>query len=498
MSVAPPTSAELAAYREEADRFEAEMLEEQYLHYAGHKPKLELEPIYERHATLTELERVRAVGAAAAGSESTRWLWRFAVEGYLGNLTKAHAERIGQLEAELEAVVDGEPIRFRMVQPAMANEPDRDRRRRLRDAAATLRDEQMNPVYLEAARTHRAAVPELGVGDYVELYEQIGFDLPGLADECRGLLDSTELLWEEHGDRLFRRRVGVGLDEAGQWDIARLFRAVEWDSEFPADRMLRALQGTLADLGIDLRAQQNVHLDLEQRPGKDPRAFCAPIEVPERVMLVIQPIGGLDDWRALFHEAGHTEHFAHVDPARSIEAKRFGDAAVTEGWATLFENLVREPAWLDRRLDVGRPRRLASEGAVIDLYFTRRYCAKLLYELEFYRAPEPGEMRGRYIELLGDAIKIEPTPANYLSDIDAGFYVTEYLRSWAFEAQLRDFLRTEFGNAWFTRREAGELLRELWSEGQERRADEMLAELTGSGVEMAALEERIREGLAAE
>jgi hypothetical protein len=172
-----------------------------------------------------------------------------------------------------------------------------------------------------------------------------------------------------------------------------------------------------------------------------------------------------------------------------------GDAAVTEGWASLFENLVREPAWLERRLDVGRPRQLAWDGGVIDLFFTRRYAAKLEYELEFYRAADPTDMRGRYVELLGDALKITPSVASYLADIDPGFYATEYLRSWAFEAHLRDYLRTEYGNAWFARREAGELLRELWSEGQARRADDMLEALTGSRVEMAALEERIRESL---
>ena len=31
-------------------------------------------------------------------------------------------------------------------------------------------------------------------------------------------------------------------------------------------------------------------------------------------MLVIQPQGGPDDWYALFHEAGHTEHFAFTSP----------------------------------------------------------------------------------------------------------------------------------------------------------------------------------------
>ena len=115
---------------------------------------------------------------------------------------------------------------------------------------------------------------------------------------------------------------------------------------FPANRMVAALEGTLEDLGIDLSAQENVTLDLDERPNKSPRAFCAPIEVPDRVVLVIQPIGGPDDWRALFHEGGHTEHFAHTSRDLSMEEKRLGDNAVTEGWAMLLQHLTDEPAWL--------------------------------------------------------------------------------------------------------------------------------------------------------
>src|SRR5256885_763315 len=103
---------------------------------------------------------------------------------------------------------------------------------------------------------------------------------------------------------------------------------------FPQDKMLPALQKTLEDLGVDLRRQENVELDVEKRPQKTPRAFCAPIEVPGRVVLVIQPVGGPDDWRALFHEAGHTEHFANTSPDLPIEWRRLGGHAGTEGWGS--------------------------------------------------------------------------------------------------------------------------------------------------------------------
>ena len=488
------SEARLEELRAGADRFIAQLDEEYYLHFAGLKETLELEPIYERHAELATLETARELGTAVNGDRRRRELWRFSCEGYLGNLTREHAEREAALEAELVAELDGDRIPFRMLRPTIANEADRGRRGRLDDVRTALTEEHLNPVLLDAANTVRDGVRRLGASTYLELYRlRFGMELEALADQCRGFLADTERLWEDVGDQLFRERAGVPLAEAKRYDTPRVFRAPVWDEQFPPDRMLPALESTLADLGIDLKAQRNVHLDVEQRPLKSPRAFCSPIEVPDRVMLVIQPIGGADDWRALFHEAGHTEHFAHTSRHLSVEERRLGDNAVTEGWAMLLQHLTDEPAWLGRRLDFSRPAEFAAEGAAGLLFFVRRYCAKLLYELEFHAAEDPTSMQSRYVELLGDALKIEPSPKDYLADIDASFYVSSYLRSWAFEAQLRDFLREEFGADWFARREAGSLLRELWELGQQPTAEELLKDVTGQTLDMAAVADRIRE-----
>ena len=497
MTPTPPSDRELDAYREDADRFMAELDEEFYLHYAGLKETFDLTPIYERHADLTELEQVKSIGLAVNGGSRARELWRFACEGYFGDLTREHAERLAELEAELEIGLDGDRIPFRMVRPTIANEPDRNKRRELDTRSNEILDEQMNPLHLEAAQIVQQGARDLGFPTYLELYRKAlpSSALDDLAEQCRAFLDSTERLYETNADKLLRRRVGVSLAEAERYDLPRLFRAPEWDSMFPGDRMLPALESTLADLGVDLRSQDNVTLDLEQRPNKSPRAFCAPIEVPDRVVLVIQPIGGADDWHALFHEAGHTEHYAHTSRDLPMEDKRLGDNAVTEGWAMLLDHLIDEPEWLTRRLDFARPTEFAAEGATGLLYFVRRYSAKLLYELEFHAAEDVTTMRNRYVELLSDAVKIDVTPANYLADIDSGFYVSSYLRSWALEAQLRAFLKEKFGSKWFASRSAGSLLRELWSEGQKMRAEELLQEVTGSTLELEAVGDRVREFL---
>ena len=433
---------------------------------------------------------------AVDGSFGSTELWRFACEGYLGALTRRHEERSAELEATLKAPVDGEEIPFRMLRPTIANSADRDRRERIERVRNELTEEHLNPILLAAHEETHGATRALGASSYRELYDRFNYRLDDLAAQCRAFLDSTEALYEDAADRLLRANVGVGLAEAQRWDVARVFRGTSWDSAFPGDRMLPALEATLSELGIDLRAQENIHLDVEERPHKSPRAFCSPIEVPGKVMLVIQPIGGPDDWRALFHEAGHAEHFGNTRAELKVEERRLGDSAVTEGWAMLMEHLTNDPVWLARRLDFPRPAEFASEGAAQLLFFVRRYSAKLLYELEFHATDDVASMRPRYVELLGDALKIEPSPTDYLGDIDSSFYVSSYIRSWAFEAQLRAHLREEFGNAWFARREAGSLLRELWGEGQRWPAEDFLRDITGSTLELESVADRVREHLA--
>jgi oligoendopeptidase F len=384
-----------------------------------------------------------------------------------------------------------------MLRPAMANEPKRGRRERLDQSRVELTQSELNPHHVRIAETRRDAVRELGAPTYRELYARFGFPLDELAAQCERFLEQTEDLYVAALDRLLRRRVGVPLDEAKRWDLPRLFRATEWDAGFSAEAMVPALEGTLSGLGIDLRGQENVHLDLETRPTKTPRAFCAPIEVPGRVMLVIQPMGGPDDWHALFHEAGHTEHYAHTSADLPVEARRLGDNAVTEGWAMLLELLVNEPDWLSRRLDFARPEAFASEAAACLLYFVRRYAAKFLYEQELHAGAELDSMPTRYVERMRDALKIEPSAADYLADVDAGFYSSSYLRAWALESLLREFLREEFGRTWFTRPEAGSLLRELWSEGQRLTADELIDEVAGATLDLEAVSERIAETVSA-
>ena len=102
----------------------------------------------------------------------------------------------------------------------------------------------------------------------------------------------------------------------------------------------------------------------------------------------------------------------------------------------LLEHLTDDAGWLSKMLDFPKPREYAAEGSAILLYFVRRYCAKLLYEIEFHQADDPRDLQSRYVELQADALKITPAPQDYLWDMDGRYYVSCYLRAWALESQL--------------------------------------------------------------
>src|SRR6266545_3096353 len=166
----------------------------------------------------------------------------------------AYREEADRFIAAVEE--DGEEIGFRLLRPALANEPDRDRRERLDRARVELSETQLNPHYVTIAETRREAITRLGAANYRELYTRFGFPLEELGAQCEHFLAETEELFVSAFDRLFRRRVGVSLEEARRWDVPRLFRAPEWDSGFPASKMVPALESTLDGLGIDLRTQE--------------------------------------------------------------------------------------------------------------------------------------------------------------------------------------------------------------------------------------------------
>lgn len=464
---------DLDGYRAQADQFTTELMREHYLHFSGQKEEFEIEPIYERHAGLFS----RAAVDELRGS-GNRELLMFAVQGLMGQETKAEEAELARREAALEIEVDGERIPLRQSPVFQANERDPERRAAIERARLDLGTRELTPLQVEMHERAAAITTELGWPSVLDLCEELsGIDLEALERQTQSLLTETEALYEPLVEPELRRHVGFGFAELRRSDIPAFMRAPELDAAFPPEKAIPALRRTLAGLGIDLDAQPGVVLDAEVRPTKSPRAFCAPVRVPGEVYLMISPQGGRDDTETLLHEAGHTEHFAHVGASLPFERRLLGDNSFTEAFAFLFQYLAEEPAWLEEVLGVdGAP--LAGYAQAVKLIFLRRYSAKLAYERRLH-APgaDLAAMPDEYARRLSDAIHVDWPRESWIQDVDPFFYAACYIRAWACERALRAHLVDQFGERWFTDPAAGELLKGIWSKGQRALAEELLEEL---------------------
>ena len=470
-------------YRAEAEAFLTALDREYYEHFAGRKDEFEIEAIYDRHAGLFTRG---AVDSLREGG--TPELLRFAAEGHVGQAVKELSAELARLEASLEVEVRGESHPYRQAAVVQANERDPARRRALEEARNEIVATRLHPLLLETHERTRAIVAELGWPSVRAMTEELsGIDLGALRDQTEGFLAATETTYEDTIEPALRSELGIGLGDLARADLMAFFRAPSLDGLFPEERLLASLDETIAGLGLAEGSLGNVILDAEPRPKKSPRAFCAPVRVPDEVYLVITRIGGREDYETLFHEAGHAYHYSNVEPSLAFEHRYLGDNSVTEGFAFLFQHLVEDPAWLERRLGVGDPERVAMQARAAKLVFLRRYCAKLAYELELHGERPPGALDELYSQRLSDAVRVEWPAVTWLSDVDPFFYVAAYLRAWALETHVRREMRERFGELWFEEPAAGALLRELWSSGQRERADVLLRRLTGAELDFSAL-----------
>ena len=181
---------------------------------------------------------------------------------------------------------------------------------------------------------------------------------------------------------------------------------------YTKERAVEVCVATLSALGLDIENTPGIRLDLDDRPQKSPRACVIASDPPNVVHLITRAQGGLHDYQAFLHEAGHALHYAGCDPALPYTFRKLSrDHALTEIYSYIFEAITREPAWHAHHFDLTDEEAAENAEATVFLeaLLFRRYTAKLQFELEFWgRFPEDGGTRER---LLGAADRARPASA---------------------------------------------------------------------------------------
>ena len=486
MKVAALTAAE---FEERLSRFLFERSEEARAVRVGEKETSEQAAIVARYEDLFTREQLETLLAEEEGAEEKdqERLYRLREACAGGIVVRELAERSDRLENAILAeriAYDGEELPLRAAQARLAVLDEYAARERLGaltgDASAYFNDER-----LELIGAAEALDAELsGDPDPVRRSaERKGIDLHRLEAALAGVAKKQAAAFEGLRERWLDAILGPEREpEPTSYHVAYLRRLSPLADVYTKERAVAVCLETLARLGFDLAAEQRIRLDLDDRPQKSPRACVIASDPPNVVHLITRAQGGLHDYQAFLHEAGHALHYAGVEPTLPYTFRRLArDHALTEIYSFLLESVTREAGWHRDHfgLDAAEAEGRAEATLFLDILLFRRYAAKLGYELElwsdFGNAPAYAPT---YAEALRAATGFRYRPDGYLADMDDGFYSADYLRAWIRTAQLRAYLRDVVGAEWWQRPETGAFLRELFSEGT-RPSSEAVAERIG-------------------
>ncbi|HEY5694151.1 MAG TPA: hypothetical protein VIR14_06550 [Gaiellaceae bacterium] len=487
-------------YEDAYEAYYAEAAEEVRAVRVGEKETSEQAAIVARHADLftrEQLDALRAAEAAASDVDERERVYRLRRTCEAGIVDAELAALEDELENALLAArltFDGEEIPLRAAEAQLAVLPDYAKREELGELAREL-DSSFN----ERRRDLLVARDELESGlagepDAVarnEAEKQIS--LRELERVLRQAADDAAAEYERLRGRWFERLLGPERAELPTNAHVRWLRRLSpLESTYPKERSVEVCVETVRQLGFELEAIPNIRLDLEDRPQKNPRACVIAADPPEVVHLITRAQGGLSDYQAFLHEAGHALHYAGCDPRLPWTFRALSrDHALTEIYSYIVESVSRQPEW--HALHFGLSDAEAEENAeatrFLEAVLYLRYAAKLRFELGFWDAfpAERGASPRDYEPLLTAATGIRYDERGYISDMDAGFYSADYLRAWIRSAQLSTHLRREVGEDWWRSGDTGEILRGLFAEGTRPSSEDVARRLGFDPLDTAPL-----------
>jgi hypothetical protein len=477
-------------YEDAYEAYYAEAAEELRAVRVGDKETSEQAGIVARHADLfsdEQLEALREAEAEASDPDERERLYRLRRACEAGVVDAELASQEDALENSILAArlsFDGEELPLRSAEARLAVLPGYAQR------------DELGELVLELASSFNDARRDLlGARDDLEgeLSGEAGAVARNEAEkqislrELEGVLrrasDDVGPEYARLRERWFERLLGPERAEVpGNAHVRWLRRLSPLESTYPKERSVEVCVETVRELGFELEAIPNIRLDLEDRPQKNPRACVIAANPPEVVHLITRAQGGLSDYQAFLHEAGHALHYAGCDPGLEWTFRALSrDHALTEIYSYIVEAVSRQPAW--HALHFGPSEAEAEENAeatrFLEAFLFRRYAAKLRFELGFWDAfpAERGCSPRDYDPLLTEATGLRYDERGYISDMDAGFYSADYLRAWIRSAQLAAYLRGEVGEDWWRSEGTGEILRGLFAEGTRPSSEEIARRL---------------------
>ncbi len=336
-----------ASYERRFDAYLQDRSEEVRAVRVGEKETSDQASIVARNADLFTREQIDALAAAesTASGDPREDVARLRLTCLEGIVDRELAEREDALENALLAARvewDGDQLPLRSAQARLAVEPgyaDRD----ALGAAVLAVSSSFNDERRALLAARNALESEVtGIADPVERSEaEKGVRLRPILDAVDTARVEGTPPFTPQRERWLDRLLGPEREELpASAHMAWIRRLSPLESTYTKERSVPVCLATLSALGFDLEAERGIRTDLEDRPQKSPRACVIATDPPRVVHLITRAQGGLHDYEAFLHEAGHALHYAGCDPALPLSFRRLArDHALTEIYSFLLDSI---------------------------------------------------------------------------------------------------------------------------------------------------------------
>ncbi len=331
--------------------------------------------------------------------------------GYLKNQIEPQLlKRIVDLGTEIEknfstfrGTIEGKKVTSNEIKEILKTETDSARREQAwlasKQVGAAVADDIIRLVKLR-----NQAARKLGFDNYHTLSlttaEQNVKELDRIFNELDQLTSEPFAELKADLDRILAAKCGIAVAELMPWHYHDPFfqetpMVYELDLDaYYKDKDIREL-GARFYAGIGLPVESILaNSDLYEREGKNPHAFCTDIDRQGDVRILCN-LKNNEGWmETLLHELGHAVYNKYHDPKVPYMLREPAHIFTTEAIAMFFGRLSRNPAWMQRMLELSDEQRMEIEE-VSDRYarlkqiiFARWDMVMYDFEKQLYADPD--------------------------------------------------------------------------------------------------------------
>ncbi len=458
--------------------------------WKGDKAPFKAYEIYEGYDGFISLETLSAIDAMD-GANGKRQL-RFAlIDHYLQRALLPHENEMRSWMRGAAADVLGEKIYFRDIISWCQKFSTYEKRQILQKESGPL-CKFLKPFALNYWKILLEMLSkDLGFENYIGYCaKKKAIDYAAYYDTLKKLLLDTDALYFGAMEKWCRERFGMPLAKLTRFDSINILSLRQFDDLF-AVKQLEELFPFFSHWDMDPEHIPGLTLELGREKGKSAQGICFVLQAPDEIYILMRPEGGWIDLETLWHELGHGFSAAYTSPDLSMVEKDMATSfSLSESFAFLNQNLTLSPYFLTRQLGL-QPRdaeNLYTHKVLKDLSMFRRYAAKFLAEYEMFLNGNLSDGEP-YAKIMGRYTGFYYQPESHLFDLVPELYCLDYILGWMGEAVMEDHLRKLLGEEWMFTGEAGRILKQWWSQGNQ---NDLPVFLEQNGIAKMSMERMIK------